>query len=75
MEEFPQVLHIIGTLIGRLLVRVILKEKGVSPEDIKLGITAEGKPYIVRRMILLTLIIHNGNYSAGQPAIESTDCI
>ena len=39
------------TLIGCLLMRAILKEQGVSPEDIKFSTTMVGKPYIMRRNI------------------------
>lgn len=37
------------TLIGRILIRMILKERGISPKDIKFSTTLEGKPYIVNQ--------------------------
>ncbi|KAH9482619.1 4'-phosphopantetheinyl transferase pptA [Psilocybe cubensis] len=36
----------VGTLIGRLLVRVLLKGKGISVDEMKFATTPEGKPYI-----------------------------
>ncbi|KAF9046040.1 4'-phosphopantetheinyl transferase [Hymenopellis radicata] len=36
----------IGSLIGRLLPRVMLKEHGVAPKDMAFGVTAARKPYI-----------------------------
>ncbi|KAF5321092.1 hypothetical protein D9619_000959 [Psilocybe cf. subviscida] len=37
------------TLIGRLLVRTMLKERGLDPQSLTFGATAAGKPYIVNQ--------------------------
>lgn len=37
----------IGSLIGRLLPRVMLKEHGIPPKDMTFAVTAAKKPYIV----------------------------
>ena len=44
-----------GCLIGRLLPRVLLSEKGISAENIKVAKTDTGKPYFARRLSVLTL--------------------
>lgn len=42
-----------GTLIGRLLVRQMLQERGVPTDNMKFLTTPEGKPYLVRLCLLL----------------------
>lgn len=41
-----------GTLIGRLLTRTMLKQRGVPPTQMIFGVTEAGKPYIVRPLLL-----------------------
>ena len=45
-----------GCLIGRLLPRLLLSEKGISAENIQVAKTDTGKPYFARRILsVLTL--------------------
>ncbi|KAF8974589.1 4'-phosphopantetheinyl transferase superfamily [Flammula alnicola] len=55
------------TLIGRLLVRVMLKERGISPSETKFSVTAEGKPYIATQILdppIAYNITHDNNLIA-----------
>jgi 4'-phosphopantetheinyl transferase len=46
-----------------------MKERGVSPGDMKFSTTAVEKPYIARRSMLFSTSM-DSNYSAGQLAID-----
>jgi 4'-phosphopantetheinyl transferase len=60
-----------GCLIGRLLPRMLLKERGVSPAEMSFSATPAGKPYVAsppsgithfareRRRILMTILKKN----------------
>jgi len=55
------------TLMGRLLVRVMLKGRGVSTEAMKFAVTAEGKPYIATQTLIPPVaynITHDNNLIA-----------
>lgn len=39
--------HGTGCLIGRILPRVLLADRGIEPDAIKISATSSGKPYIV----------------------------
>lgn len=40
-----------GSLIGRLLPRLMLKEQGIAPKEMKFGVTEAKKPYIVNHSL------------------------
>jgi len=46
-----------GCLIGRLLPRVLLSEKGVSAENIQFAKTDAGKPYFARRLLFFLSVL------------------
>jgi 4'-phosphopantetheinyl transferase len=57
--------------VGRLAIRLILKDLGVRPGTLNFDTTAEGKPYLVRiRNIDLTFRLDS--YSQSTPEGEST---
>lgn len=53
-----RVLLLEGTLIGRLLVRMMLKERGLEPKRTSFSATAAGKPYIVGWILDIVLSVH-----------------
>lgn len=44
-------------IIGRLLPRVLLSEKGVSAENIQFAKTDAGKPYFARRLLFFLSVL------------------
>lgn len=48
---------LLGCIIGRLLPRVLLSEKGVSAENIQFAKTDAGKPYFARRLLFFLSVL------------------
>lgn len=57
VTETVSSVYIPGCLIGRLLPRALLSEKGVSAENIQFAKTDAGKPYFARRLLFFPSVL------------------
>ena len=49
-------IRLLGSLIGRLAPRLLLKEWGIAPATMAFGVTPAGKPYMARLPFVLVAV-------------------